>query len=102
MPGRLGLLITLYLIASNVYGSVKAPAKRGFSYLEIWMMGVHIPMLVAIFEYGILLAIKKYWKIEKQDAIKLCQKVDMITFAASLSFIILFNIVYWTCTAFLE
>ena len=52
--------MTLYLIATNVYNSVKAPAKRGFSYIEIWIIGIQIPILVAIFEYGILLALKKY------------------------------------------
>ena len=60
VPGRLGLLITLDLIATNVYNSVKAPAKRGFSYIEIWMLGVHIPILLGILEYAILMAMKKY------------------------------------------
>ena len=54
VPGRLGLLITLDLIATNTYNSVKAPEKRGFSYLEIWMLGVQIPILLAIFEYGMI------------------------------------------------
>ena len=61
VPGRLGLLVTLYLIATNVYNSVKAPPKRGFSYIEIWMIGVQIPMLAALIEYGFLLALKKYY-----------------------------------------
>ena len=54
------MLITLNLIVTNVYNSVKAPAQRGFSYIEIWMIGVQIPILVGIFEYAILLALKKY------------------------------------------
>ena len=57
----MGLLITLDLIATNVYNSVKAPAKRGFSYVEIWMIGVQIPILLGILEYAILLALKKYY-----------------------------------------
>ena len=47
---------------TNVYNSVKAPAQRGFSYIEIWMIGVQIPILVGIFEYATLLALKKYDK----------------------------------------
>ena len=39
-------LVTLDLIATNVYNSVKAPTKRGFSYIEIWMIGVQIPILL--------------------------------------------------------
>ena len=54
--------MTLDLIATNVYNSVKAPTKRGFSYIEIWMIGVQIPILLGIFEYAILLALKKYWQ----------------------------------------
>ena len=47
---------------TNIYNSVKAPAQRGFSYIEIWMIGVQIPILVGILEYAILLALKKYYK----------------------------------------
>ena len=46
---------------TNVYNSVKAPAQRGFSYIEIWMIGVQIPILVGILEYAILLTLKKYY-----------------------------------------
>ena len=47
---------------TNIYNSVKAPVKRGFSYIEIWMIGVQIPILVGILEYATLLALKKYYK----------------------------------------
>ena len=57
--------MTLFLIVSNVYNSVKAPAKRGFSYIEIWMIGVQIPILTGLTEYGVLLALKKYHQDEK-------------------------------------
>ena len=56
------MLVTLDVIATNVYNSVKAPAQRGFSYIEIWMIGVQIPILVGILEYATLLALKKYYK----------------------------------------
>ena len=39
VPGRMGLLVTLHLISSNVYNSLNAPQKRGFSYIEVWMIG---------------------------------------------------------------
>ena len=56
VPGRMGLLVTLSLISSNVYSSVTAPSDRGFSYLEIWLIGVQGPIVLAILEYGIILA----------------------------------------------
>ena len=61
VPGRLGLLVTLYLIVSNVYGAVKAPSKRGFSYIEIWMTGIQVTIIMAILEYGLVLVLLKYY-----------------------------------------
>ena len=59
-----GLHTQLYkrTLATNVYNSVTAPTQRGFSYVEIWMLGVQIPILTGVVEYGILLAMKKYHK----------------------------------------
>ena len=39
VPGRMGLLVTLFLISSNVYNSLDAPQARGFSYTEVWLIG---------------------------------------------------------------
>ena len=58
--------MTLYLIATNVYNSVKAPAERGFSYIEIWMIGIQIPILMGLIEYGVLLSFKKYSSEKKK------------------------------------
>ena len=70
--------MTLYLIAINVYSSViEAPKSRGYSYIEEWMIGVHIPMLTAILEYGIILAMKKYQhKIKTPVVIKNSTRVS--------------------------
>ena len=118
VPGRLGLLITLYLIASNTYASVKGPINRGFSYIEIWMTGVQTTLLLAIVEYGVILAVKKYHRPQNSsktvqvtsinsgniipnrlennwDIDEMCKKMDIFTFYCSLTFIIIFNIVYW-------
>ena len=110
---------------TNVYNSVKAPAQRGFSYVEIWMIGVQIPILVGILEYSTLLALKKYYKDkDKSNPIKvsppsstpitsntLCMEktinetkldwniiektMDKWTFMVALTFIVTFNIFYW-------
>ena len=54
--------MTLYLISTNVYNSVEAPNGRGFSYIEIWMVGTQFPILLALCEYGFILCLKKYEK----------------------------------------
>ena len=34
VPGRLGLLVTLFLIFANVYNSVEGPTSRGFRWFS--------------------------------------------------------------------
>ena len=55
----MGMILTLYLISSNVYNSVNAPHDRGFSYIEVWILGTQLPILLAFFEYGYVLYLKK-------------------------------------------
>ena len=84
-------MVTVYLIASNVYSQVDAPKRRGFSRIDIWMVGVQFQILVAIVEYGILLGLQKFSKAEKSYS----KRVDKWTFVASLLFLGGFNLVYW-------
>ena len=109
--------MTIDLIATNVYNSVKAPIKRGFSFIEIWMIGVQIPILVGIFEYSFILARKKYRPVKETPVINVqnnsitqselkkanCdwnhssyKTIDKWTFIGSLIFIFTFNIIYWS------
>ena len=39
VPGRMGMIVTLLLISSNVYTNVDAPKIRGFSFIEVWIAG---------------------------------------------------------------
>ena len=111
VPGRLGLLVTLYLIMTNVYISVEGPKSRGFSYIEIWFVGMQTPILVGILEYAMLLAKKKYFE-EQSNILKvnsersqtkttsgfdeIAKLVDKWTFVGCLIFIVLFSIIYCT------
>ena len=77
------------------------------------MLGVQIPILLALFEYGAILAMKKYdlrnwrqkpikvsqagqFKRTNVDYDELAKSMDKITLFFSFGFIVLFNIVYWT------
>ena len=125
VPGRLGLLVTLNLIVMNVYNSVNAPTKRGFSFIEVWMLGVQIPILVGILEYGIILSVRKYKSHKKVISVinvrtsqsflrqkiqadeefdwnSLSRSLDKWTFIGSILFIITFNIVYWSVALLIE
>ncbi len=45
------------------------PINRGFSYIEIWISGVQTTLLLAIVEYGFILAVKKYHKPQNSSKI---------------------------------
>ena len=66
VPGRMGMLIIIYLMQINTYNSVQAPPNRGFSMIETWFVGIQIPILFAILQYGIILTLKKYWPDQKK------------------------------------
>ena len=54
------MIVTLYLISAVVYNAVDAPRDRGFSNIEVWMLGAQFPILLALWEYGFVLYLKKY------------------------------------------
>ena len=95
----MGMILTLYLISANVYNSVDAPSNRGFSYIEIWMLGTQFPILLALFEYGFLLCYKKIVKIADQNEAKNLEekirKLDLVTMIVSFCFFMMFASIYW-------
>ncbi len=54
------MLVTLCLITTNTYLGVDAPPKRGFSYVEIWLCGCQVPMLLGITVYSYILSARKF------------------------------------------
>ena len=56
------MIVTLYLISCIVYNAVDAPKDRGFSNIEVWMLGTQFPILLALFEYGFVLYLKRHTK----------------------------------------
>ena len=95
VPGRMGLLITLYLILVNTYASIEAPSKRGISAIEVWFLAMQTPVLLAIIEYGIVLGLKKIWKWKTFDQNVAFQYCDNASFVVSVVFQIVFNAIYW-------
>ena len=63
--GQYSISVTTYPIMALVTHSSKikfrAPPVRGFSYIELWMVGMQIPIVAALIEYSILLGLKKYF-----------------------------------------
>ena len=110
VPGRMGMIITLYLITANVYNSAEAPPGRGFSYMEVWMLGAQTPILIALLEYGYILYSKKYFKprqvkkispsqtsyiYTQEDLDERIKKIDFVTMVVSLISFVIFTCLYW-------
>ena len=95
----MGMIVTLHLISVNVYNSVNAPANRGFSYIEVWMFGAHCPIFMALFEYGLVLYLKKIASPNdsgsKEKLDEKIKKFDFIMMAVSFVFFVLFSSIYW-------
>ena len=102
VPGRMGMLVTLFLIVTNVYSSVDAPSKRGFSYIEKWYLCVLSPIVLALIEYGILLSIAKFrggfsgpFLRKKLQFERFVVHVDTLSFLFCLCLILAYNLYYW-------
>ena len=103
VPGRMGMLVTIFLIVTGIYNSVQTPSSGEFSYIEIWYIGIQIPIVFALLEYGIMLAALKYTGTETESkltshhegitVIRVCKVIDLISFFLSFAFITIFN---WT------
>ena len=109
----MGLVVTLFLISFNVYNSVQAPPGRGFSYIELWMVGMQIPILLAILEYSLILGVNRYSRHKNipkiysvaqntptsntnYDLASNIYSIDVATCILSMLYYILFCIIYWT------
>ena len=101
----MGLVVTLFLITVNVYNSVDASPNRGFSYIELWMVGMQLPIIVAIVEYIVILGLTRYLKYKDTSRIYATENfkrnldwilyADVITFTVSIIYYVLFFILYW-------
>ena len=103
------------MITANVYGTVEAPVSRGFSFIEIWMVGIQITILLALFEYAFILELTrtshpasgKVTQVQGPSGAGLTKQnnnpeierkfklMDRYTEIGSAAFFIIFNICYW-------
>ena len=100
VPGRMGLLVTLFLISTNVYGKVAAPKGRGFSLIELWMLGTNFPILAAIVEYGYVLVLQTrkiayMCENEKEESLIFLKKVDNLALIVSFVYQVFLGLIYW-------
>ena len=99
VPGRMGMLVTIFLIVTGIYNTVDAPRSRGFSFIELWYIGVQVPIIFAILQYGVILTFLKYMGPQKEINImgelksseSFLKTLDMLCLCMSLVFIVSFD-----------
>ena len=102
VPGRMGMLVTIFLIVISIYRTVEAPSKRDFGYLDIWYIGVQVPILFALSEYGLILAALKYTEVHQEIVLwgkatkinHLLKILDFVSFCLNLTLILTFSTLY--------
>ena len=99
----MGMLVVLFLIITNIHASVEGPSSRGFSFIEVWYVGMFTPIVIAIAEYAAILAALKYktelqYDTEVYGKIKmkrLIAHIDMTFLCMSFAFMVLFIMYYY-------
>ena len=106
---RMAMVLTISLISSTIYVAIEAPPKRGMSYIEIWIIGMQIPTLVAIFETGFVL-LKYRQQQNKQETVQAIdvnentsksidiRLYDIVTGGILIAYFLLFQIIFWSVT----
>ena len=102
------------MIRHNLGHSIEGPKSRGFSYIEIWFVGMQFPIIFGIMEYAMLLTMKRYLPIKSTEIIKVqptesmnqdknqidlddfSKKIDKWALIGCLIYIIIFTAAYWT------
>ncbi len=94
VPGRMGMIVTLYLIMINSYNSVEAPSERGLSFIDIWFVACQISLAFAIIQYGFILGMQR--KLIDSHYKDWFRWADVISVVISATYFTISNLVYWT------
>ena len=113
VPGRMGLLITIFLVLINIFNGVKSysPVSSSLNAVDIYLVGCIFQVFLVLSEYAIVLSketigtatkLTKTESSENNDSAKawsekkyLRNKFDSISIVIFPVIFIVFNIVYW-------
>ena len=73
VPGRMALLVTLFLVLINIFNTVRSNApsqlSRSLNAIDLYIVGSIIMVFFALFEYAIIL-----WSMNHQDSVEIARK----------------------------
>ena len=104
VPGRMGLLVTLFLCLLSLLNNItsKAPNTESITSITIWLIVCIFFVHCALLEYGCIL-VYKHLKLEwdpmadqKVKIKKIISRFDLICSIVSIVSFIVFNLFFWT------
>ena len=104
VPGRMTLLVTLFLVLINIFINVtsNSPNTESLTSISGWIMACILFVFGALLQYGCIL-LYKYINSDcfnDQSKIKAMKGLDLWCLCISFSSFIVFNIVFWNVQYF--
>ena len=98
IPGRMALLITLFLCLINIFNSITyaSPDTKSFTSISIWMVACISLVTSALLQYGIILLFWKYSTYDQNIVRMFLKKIDVFCLVLEILAFIVFNIIFWT------
>ena len=98
VPGRMGLLITLFLVLVNLFISITTnlPNTKLMTSISIWILACISFVQGAMFEYGCILFFKHVaYNPESDLGQKNLHRIDTFCLFLSIIAFAIFNFIYW-------
>ena len=109
VPGRMGLIVTIFLVLINIFNGVKAkaPVSTSLNAVDMYLVGCIGHIFLVLAEYAMVLSIEKFQNLCKSDRVRSSRNnTASNTFQSTNKFdanaiilfpflFIIFNIIYW-------
>ena len=100
VPGRMALLVTLFLVLTEIYTNVanQSPVSNSINQLSVWMITCIFFVFGALMEYAGLLFVRYQSYIDPDEAFKnssLMKTIDLFFFTTFPIIFLIFNVTYW-------
>ena len=100
VPGRMALLVTLFLVLTEIYTNVanQSPVASSTNQLSLWVIACILFVFGALMEYAGLLFVRYQSYNYNDDAFKnasFMKTIDLICFATFPFIFVIFNVIYW-------
>ena len=100
VPGRMALLVTLFLVLTEIYTNVanQSPVASSINQLSLWVIFCILFVFGALMEYAGLLFVRYQSYNYADDAFKngkLMKTIDLSFFITFPIIFVIFNVIYW-------